>query len=96
MIQKSEKCLYFGEKMESKTAKKKFCSTLHRVYWNRENKKSSISIFDKTIDLIWACKNSRDLLSIVHEFKNGGFNEKETHLFNAHIKRVCDSKKIKL
>ena len=40
MIQKIEKCLYCGEKMESKTAKKKFCSTLHRVYWNREQKYS--------------------------------------------------------
>lgn len=38
MIKKTENCLYCGEKMESKTAKKKFCSDLHRVYWNRENK----------------------------------------------------------
>lgn len=36
MIKKTENCLYCGEKMESKTAKKKFCSDLHRVYWNRE------------------------------------------------------------
>ena len=38
MIQKRETCLYCGEKMESITAKKKFCSDLHRLYWNREQK----------------------------------------------------------
>jgi hypothetical protein len=38
MIKKTENCLYCGEKMESVTAKKKFCSDLHRVYWNREQK----------------------------------------------------------
>jgi len=38
MIKKTENCLYCGEKMESITAKKKFCSDLHRVYWNREQK----------------------------------------------------------
>lgn len=44
MIKKTENCLYCGEKMESKTAKKKFCSDLHRVYWNRE-----ITIFNYKI-----------------------------------------------
>ena len=38
MIKKSENCLYCGTKMESITAKKRFCSDIHRVYWNRENK----------------------------------------------------------
>lgn len=38
MIKKTEYCLYCGEKMESKTAKKKFCCPLHRVYWNRMKK----------------------------------------------------------
>jgi hypothetical protein len=38
MIKKTENCIYCGEKMESVTAKKKFCSPLHRVYWNREQK----------------------------------------------------------
>lgn len=36
MIKKLENCLYCGQKMESKTAKKRFCSDAHRVYWNRE------------------------------------------------------------
>lgn len=40
MIEKRETCLYCGEPMESKTAKKKFCRPLHRVYWNRENKQT--------------------------------------------------------
>ncbi len=38
MIKKRETCLYCGEKMESITAKKKFCSALHKLYWHRENK----------------------------------------------------------
>jgi hypothetical protein len=51
MIKKSEYCLYCGEKMESKTAKKKFCSDLHRVYWNREQKlnRKEIKIQDAII-----------------------------------------------
>ena len=42
MIQKTENCVYCGAKMESKTAKKKFCCTLHRVYWNREKQLNKI------------------------------------------------------
>lgn len=42
MIKKIENCLYCGEKMESKTAKKKFCCPLHRVYWNREKRAVNI------------------------------------------------------
>lgn len=39
MIEKIENCLYCGSKMESITAKKRFCSDQHRVYYNREKKK---------------------------------------------------------
>lgn len=42
MIQKRETCLYCGQKMESKTAKKKFCTPLHRVYYNRELNRGAI------------------------------------------------------
>lgn len=42
MIKKRENCLYCGEKMESITAKKKFCSALHKLYWHRENKKGAV------------------------------------------------------
>ena len=42
MIKKTENCIYCGEKMESVTAKKKFCSPLHRVYWNRERKAADL------------------------------------------------------
>jgi hypothetical protein len=38
MIKKNENCLYCGEKMESETAKKKFCSDKCRVYFGRELK----------------------------------------------------------
>lgn len=38
MIKKKENCEYCGEKMESKTAKKRFCSTKCRVYFSRESK----------------------------------------------------------
>jgi len=51
MIKKRETCLYCGEKMESETAKKRFCSDKCRVYWKRENsnlkfKKSTQESFD--------------------------------------------------
>ena len=44
MIKKTANCLYCGEKMKSKTAKKKFCSDLHRVYYNREKKRGTLGL----------------------------------------------------
>ena len=44
MIKKIENCIYCGERMESKTAKKKYCSDLHRVYYNREKKRGTLEI----------------------------------------------------
>ena len=38
MIKKKENCEYCGEKMESKTAKKRFCSEKCRVYASRLKK----------------------------------------------------------
>ena len=38
MIQKIENCKYCNQKMESKTAKKRFCSDKCRIYFNRESK----------------------------------------------------------
>jgi len=35
MIEKIKNCLYCGKEMESITAKKRFCSTKCRVYYNR-------------------------------------------------------------
>lgn len=49
MITKTENCLYCGEKMESKTAKKKFCSDLHRVYYNREKFRGTIGLIPSLI-----------------------------------------------
>ena len=46
MIQKRDNCLYCGGKMESVTAKKKFCSDKCKVYWNREK------AFEKKLDKI--------------------------------------------
>ena len=43
MIKKKENCLYCGEKMESLTAKKSFCSARCRVYFNRANKMGEIA-----------------------------------------------------
>ena len=43
MIKKKENCLYCGEKMESLTAKKSFCSVKCRVYFNRANKTSEMA-----------------------------------------------------
>jgi hypothetical protein len=42
MIKKKENCEYCGEKMESKTAKKRFCSEKCRVYYNREANKAPV------------------------------------------------------
>lgn len=44
MIKKTENCLYCNEKMDSKTAKKKFCSDKCRVYRNRELKYNAVKI----------------------------------------------------
>jgi hypothetical protein len=41
MIKKIENCLYCGEKMESKTAKKKYCSAKCKIYYNREKKSNN-------------------------------------------------------
>lgn len=42
MIKKSETCIYCGEKMESITAKKKYCSSKCKLYYNREKNKVKI------------------------------------------------------
>lgn len=97
MIKKLDKCLYCGEKMESKTAKKKFCSDLHRVYWHRENDVKAELNFDKISDLIWSAKNSKTLKNIILDFNaNKNLSNKDLALLNIHVKRVCEDKKIKL
>ena len=53
MITKKENCEYCGEKMESKTAKKRFCSAKCRVYFNREPKLGgSVTVEFKKLDKI--------------------------------------------
>jgi hypothetical protein len=55
MIKKKENCEYCGEKMESKTAKKRFCSDKCRVYFNRQPKSGgSIIVEFKKLDKIAA------------------------------------------
>ncbi len=44
MIKKIENCIYCGEKMESKTAKKKFCSAKCRVYYKRELERGTLML----------------------------------------------------
>ena len=44
MIKKRETCLYCGEKMESVTAKKKFCSAKCKVYYGRELKRGTLDM----------------------------------------------------
>jgi tRNA(Ile2) C34 agmatinyltransferase TiaS len=44
MIEKRKTCLYCGGEMESLTAKKKFCSDLHRLYYNRELKRGTLEL----------------------------------------------------
>lgn len=50
MIKKKENCEYCGEKMESITAKKRFCSQKCRVYFNREYKCSKTKTLLEIID----------------------------------------------
>ena len=50
MIKKKENCKYCGEKMESRTAKKSFCSEKCRVYFNRESKYSKTKTLLEIID----------------------------------------------
>ena len=50
MIKKKENCEYCGEKMESVTAKKRFCSQKCRVYFNRESKCSKTKPLLEIID----------------------------------------------
>ena len=55
MIKKKENCEYCGEKMESKTAKKRFCSEKCRVYFNRKNKSGDmVAVEFKKLDKIAA------------------------------------------
>ena len=42
MIKKVDCCIYCGEKMESITAKKRYCSAKCRLYFNREKKRGII------------------------------------------------------
>jgi hypothetical protein len=72
MIKKKENCEYCGEKMESKTAKKRFCSDKCRVYFSRESKnapviaetaKISIKI-EKPINTIKTLKTQKNELVI--------------------------------
>lgn len=61
MIKKQEKCLYCGEKMDSKRASKKFCSEQHRLYYWREKRflKGNIKSFDEltTVTHVFVPKN---------------------------------------
>ena len=50
MIKKIENCTYCGEKMESITAKKKYCSPKCRVYHNRKNNETVKDHFTIELD----------------------------------------------
>ena len=55
MIIKLENCVYCGKKMESKTAKKKYCSAKCKIYHNRENKLNNtfwVKLYMDKINLI--------------------------------------------
>ncbi len=41
MIEKTKNCIYCGALMESITAKKRYCSPLHKLYYNREIKRGT-------------------------------------------------------
>lgn len=73
MIQKRETCLYCGQKMESKTAKKKFCTPLHRVYYNRELNRGAIT------EVSVPCPVTAKAAVALHNAENSGQFTK-THL----------------
>lgn len=79
MIVKTENCLYCGQKMESKTAKKKFCCDLHRVYWNREKKMRLL--LESMLD-----ENSSEIMKTKNDLAN--FNMSITKTENGKIRRV--------
>lgn len=44
MIKKKEFCLYCGNNLESKTAKKIFCNDKCRIYYNREKARGTLNL----------------------------------------------------
>lgn len=92
MIIKRETCLYCGEKMESKTAKKKFCSEKCKVYWNRE--KVLVKELDESLTSI-----QEETKKVVHDIievgigiydKNGKHISPESELGQKIINQISD------
>jgi ribosomal protein L24E len=52
MINKIENCLYCGQKMESVTAKKRFCSDKCRVYYSRDKISSNLADKPKKVEIL--------------------------------------------
>ena len=77
MIKKNEKCLYCGEKMESITAKKRFCSDKCRVYASRLKK----VLIDATIE---QTKKYYDIDSLPKKSQN---EEVSSYVANADVKK---------
>lgn len=69
MIKKINNCTYCGEKMESKTAKKKFCSTKCRIYYNRELARGTLDLpkLEIQIDKLTAWAKSTELGAIAQK-----------------------------
>jgi predicted nucleic acid-binding Zn ribbon protein len=72
MIKKIENCIYCGEKMESITAKKKYCSAKCRLYFNRERKKAIIVAEPviKSIKVEKTISNTKNTITTVETAKN--------------------------
>lgn len=80
MIPRKEFCEYCNEKMESKTAKKRFCSEKCRVYSSRASKyaDSFVSELDKIAkkrfklddSFVKAMETTKDYLNVVESPKN--------------------------
>jgi predicted nucleic acid-binding Zn ribbon protein len=72
MIKKIENCIYCGEKMESITAKKKYCSAKCWLYFNRERKKAIIVAEPviKSIKVEKTISNTKNKIATVETAKN--------------------------
>lgn len=91
MIKKRETCLYCNEKMESKSAKKRFCCALHRVYFNREIKIGKLKIPTQPIHADGSILDSKKEVGI--EEKKTNDNSPKSKVMEEMERRVAEIQK---
>jgi predicted nucleic acid-binding Zn ribbon protein len=85
MIKKRETCLYCGEKMESKSAKKLYCSDKCRIYYQREKARGTlgldIAIKNGNVEIVKAERETviptkADIQKMIDDVQPKGLHEK--------------------